>query len=76
MPAIVLTTEIAAEIETVFDLSRNIDLHIDSTSTTNERAIAGRISGMIELGETVTWEATHFFVRQRLTVELYEEPAS
>lgn len=68
MPAITLTTEIAAPVETVFDLCRSIDLHIESTSKTNEKAVAGRTSGLIDLGETVTWEATHFLVRQRLTV--------
>ncbi len=68
MPVITLITEIAAPIETVFDLSRSIDLHVKSTSQTKEKAIAGRTSGLIELGETVTWEATHFFVPQRLTV--------
>ncbi len=68
MPVITLTTEIAAPIEMVFDLSRSIDLHVESTSRTNEKAIAGKTSGLIELGETVTWEATHFGIRQRLTV--------
>lgn len=68
MPVITLTTEIAASVETVFDLSRSIDLHVESTSQTKEKAVAGRTSGLIELGETVTWEATHFFLRQRLTV--------
>lgn len=70
MPTIVLTTEIAAGIETVFDLSRSIDLHIESTAETHERAVAGRTSGLVELGESVTWEATHFFVRQQLTVRI------
>ncbi|MFM7563387.1 MAG: cell division protein, partial [Planctomycetota bacterium] len=41
MPIITLTTAIAAPIETVFDLSRSIDLHIASTAQTNERAVAG-----------------------------------
>ncbi len=68
MPVILLTTEIAAPIDTVFDLSRSIDLHVESTSQTNEKAVAGRTSGLIAFGDTVTWEATHFFVRQRLTV--------
>jgi len=68
MPVITLTTEIAAPVETVFDLSRSIDLHMESTSRTKEKAIAGKTSGLIELGETVTWEATHFFIRQQLTV--------
>jgi ligand-binding SRPBCC domain-containing protein len=70
MPVITLTTEIAATVDVVFDLSRSIDLHVESTSQTNEKAIAGRTSGLIELGETVTWEATHFLIRQRLTVRI------
>ena len=70
MPTITIATEIAAPIETVFDLARSIDLHTESTSQTNEKAVAGRTSGLIELGETVTWEATHFFVRQQLTVRI------
>lgn len=41
-----------------------------STAHTNERAIAGKTTGLIELGETVTWEATHFGIRQRLTSQI------
>ena len=76
MPTIRLTTEIAAPIEVVFDLARSIDLHEKSTSQTNEEAVAGRTSGLIELGETVTWEATHFLIRQRLTAKItqFERP--
>jgi len=70
MPVITLATEVAAPVETVFDLSRSIDLHVESTSQTNEIAVAGTTSGLIELGETVTWEATHFFIRQRLTIRI------
>ncbi|WP_373419602.1 SRPBCC family protein [Bacillus sp. EAC] len=40
---------------------------MESTSQTNERAVKGRTSGLIELGESVTWEATHFGIRQHLT---------
>lgn len=35
-----------------------------------ERAVDGRTSGLIELGETVTWEAVHFGVKQRLTSKI------
>ena len=70
MPTIVLHTEINAPRETVFDLARSIDLHVESTSATNEEVIAGRTSGLIRLGETVTWEATHFYIRQQLTVRM------
>jgi ligand-binding SRPBCC domain-containing protein len=54
----------------VFDLSRSIDVHVDASADTGERAIAGRTSGLIELGDTVTWSAVHLGVRQRLTIEL------
>lgn len=67
MPVIELLTSINAPIETCFDLARDIDLHIVSTQGTHEKAVAGVMSGLIGLGEEVTWEATHFGVRQRLT---------
>ncbi len=76
MPLILLTTKIACPIEVAFDLSRSIDLHEKSTEQTNEKAIAGRTSGLINLGESVTWEATHFGIRQRLSTEItqFERP--
>lgn len=72
MPVIKLTTAIAAPIEIVFDLSRSIDLHVESTARTKEKAVAGVTQGLIGLHEEVTWEATHFFVRQRLTTRITE----
>ncbi|MCK8521624.1 SRPBCC family protein [Aquimarina sp. D1M17] len=60
MTTIRLKTEIKAPLEIVFDASRDIDLHIESTSTSNEKAIAGRTSGLIKLNETVTWKGKHF----------------
>lgn len=76
MPVINLETKISAPIERVFDLSRSIDLHTKSTSKTNERAIAGRTSGLINLNETVTWRAKHFGVYQTLTSKItqFERP--
>jgi ligand-binding SRPBCC domain-containing protein len=72
MPVITLTLRIAAPIDVVFDLARSIDLHLESTAQTNERAVAGRTSGLIGLGEEVTWEATHFCIRQRLTSKILQ----
>ncbi len=76
MPFIRLETLIRAPAELCFDLARDIDVHVASTDGTGERAIAGTTSGLIDLGETVTWEATHFFVRQRLTSKItaFERP--
>ncbi len=70
MPVIHLTTHIAAPVERVFDLARSIDAHVASTDGTSERAIAGRTTGLIEIGERVTWEARHLGITQRLTVEI------
>lgn len=60
MTKIKLETIIKAPIETDFNNCRNIDLHIKSTQQTNEKAIAGKTSGVIEKGETVTWQGKHF----------------
>jgi ligand-binding SRPBCC domain-containing protein len=70
MPKILLSTRVDAPLEVVFDLARSIDAHIASTQGTEERAISGRTSGLIGLGETVTWEAKHLGVRQQLTVRI------
>lgn len=47
-----------------------------STGETEERAVSGVTAGLIKLGESVTWEATHFGVRQRLTsvITVYDRP--
>ena len=67
MPKIHLQTFIKAKKELVFDLSRSIDLHLLSTKKTNEKAIAGKTSGLMELNDTVTWRAKHLGVYQNLT---------
>lgn len=76
MVTIELRTFIAAPPGRVFDLSRSIDLHKQSMARSREEAVAGRTSGLIGLGETVTWRARHLGVRQRLTVRIsgYERP--
>ncbi len=72
MPVIELNTNIAAPIQLVFNLSRNMDMHQRSMSHTKEKAIAGKTTGLIELGETVTWKARHFGINQKLTVKITE----
>ena len=67
MPVIRLQTIINAPVQIVFDLSRSIDLHTVSTAHTNEKAVAGKTSGLIAMGETVTWQAKHFGITQELT---------
>ena len=60
MTTIRLITKIKAPIQTVFDIARDIDVHQSTVATSNEKAIAGRTSGIIELGETVTFRGKHF----------------
>ncbi len=76
MPTITLTTYIKSTIDICFDLATSIDLHKLSTNQTNEDAIAGTTTGLIKLNETVTWQATHFGIRQKLTTKItaYQNP--
>ncbi len=49
---------------------------MQSTAHTREVAVAGVTNGLIGPDEEVTWEATHFGVRQRLTTRItaYHRP--
>ena len=72
MSFIEIKTIINADIQTCFDLARNIDFHTASLEYSNEKAIAGKTSGLIELNECVTWEARHFGLTQQLTSKITE----
>lgn len=72
MAAFRIVTTIAAPIELCFVLARDIDFHTRSLADTGERAVAGTTTGLIGPGESVTWEARHLGIRQRLTVQVTE----
>lgn len=72
MPVIVLRTRVAAPPSRCFDLARDIDLHQRSTAASRERVVGGRLAGLLGADDEVTWEATHFGVRQRLTSHITE----
>jgi len=78
MPKIVTTTEVNAPIEIAFDLSRSIEFHAYTQNHRNEVAVKGKTSGLINLGETVTWRAKHFGISQKLSVEItkFDRPYS
>jgi ligand-binding SRPBCC domain-containing protein len=65
-------TEISAPIETVFDLARSIDAHVESMGRSRERAVAGVTTGLIGLGDHVTWRATHFGIPFTMTSAIVE----
>ena len=70
MPIVRLEINISAPIERVFDLCRSVEVHVRSTAQTQEKAVSGVASGLLGLGDTVTWEATHLGFRQQLTSQI------
>jgi ligand-binding SRPBCC domain-containing protein len=77
MPTIRLETCIHAAPERCFDLSLSVDLHAQSQAHARERPVAGVMAGEMHLGDTVTWEAVHFGIKQHLTsrITAYERPS-
>lgn len=67
MSSIHLTTFIAAPVERVFDLSRSVNLHKISTAHTHERVVDGVMNGLMNEGETVTWQAKHLYKERKFT---------
>ncbi|HVF14463.1 MAG TPA: SRPBCC family protein [Acidimicrobiales bacterium] len=65
-------TALEAPVEVCFDLSRSIDLHLESMLASDERAVDGVTSGLISAGEEVSWEARHFGVTWRMTSRIVE----
>ncbi|MFF2369963.1 SRPBCC family protein [Agromyces sp. NPDC058110] len=71
-------TFVPASPQQAFDRARSIDLHVTSMSRSREQAIGGVTSGLIGLGEEVTWRATHFGISFRMTsrITTMHEPQS
>ncbi len=67
-----MVTDIAAPTDRCFDLSRSIELHVESMAASRERAVSGVTSGLIGKEDEVTWEARHFGVRWRVTSRITE----
>ena len=61
-----------------FDLARSVEVHLLRNTHFGEEstAVGGVTSGLLGLGDIVTWQARHLFVRQRLTnvITTYEFP--
>ena len=65
-------TVIRASIELCFDLARSVEVHLDGNVHNGEKAIAtgGATSGLLGMGQRVTWRAKHFGVWHELTSEI------
>lgn len=63
---------IRAPIERCFDLARSVEVHLAGNVHSGEAAVAsgGVTSGLIGMGQRVTWRAKHFGVWQSLTSEI------
>ena len=72
-------TMIGAPIERCFDLARSVEVHLAGNVHCGEQAMAtgGVTTGLIGLGERVTWRAKHLGVWRKLTSEItaMERPA-
>lgn len=71
-------TIISAPIKRCFDLARSVEVHLAGNVHFGESAVAvgGVTSGLVDLGQRVTWRAKHFGVWQNLTSEItrFERP--
>lgn len=76
MPTIRLETHIHAPQETVFDLARDLEIHAQTVPQTREMAWGASEGNKVGAGDRLTFEATHFSVRQRLVVQVtaFEPP--
>lgn len=70
METVTVETWIRAPLQRCFDAARDLDLHVQSLAHTGEVAVAGRTSGLIGMGEEVTWRGRHFGVRQHFTSKI------
>jgi ligand-binding SRPBCC domain-containing protein len=70
---IAVETLIEAPAEFCFDLALDVDVHAESAAFSGERVVEpGRISGVLQLGDLLTFEGRHFGFRQRFTTRITE----
>ena len=69
------STFVRAPAEVCFDLARDVDDHVECMKATGERVVGGKMTGLLELGDTMTLEARHFGIRFRMTAKITEMEA-
>lgn len=76
MPSIEVFTRIEAPPARCFYLALSVDLHAVSARQTQEQIIGGVHSGLLQLGDEVTFRARYFGIWQTLTSKItaYEAP--
>lgn len=76
MPRIVLVNELAATVDQCFELSLSVDAHTASMAGSGERIVGGVTTGVLRLGDSVTWRARHFGLPFTMTsrITAYDAP--
>ena len=72
MPQIIVKTEIDADIDTCFDLARDVGFYYNTLEKFTEIPISGKVTGLMEAGDYVTWETNHLSLMQHLTLKVTE----
>ncbi len=62
-----LRTRSARSAADLSDLARSVDAHLSSMSGSRERAVGGVTSGLLALGDEVTWRDIHFGIPLTMT---------
>jgi ligand-binding SRPBCC domain-containing protein len=70
VPKIEVTTRIRAPQARCFYLALSVDLHAVSAQQTQEQIVGGVRSGILQLGDSVTFRARHFGIWQTLTSKI------
>jgi len=71
LTTITIETFIAAPPEVCFDLALDVGAHAKSAAFSHERVVEpGRLTGVLQLGDIVTFEGKHFGFRQRFTTKI------
>lgn len=76
MATIDISCHVAATPSLCFDLARSVDAHVYSSRATGERVTGAITTGLLTLGDEVTWRARHLGVWQELTSRItqYDRP--
>jgi ligand-binding SRPBCC domain-containing protein len=72
MGRVVIETAIQAPQELCFDLARDVSVYARHASKPERVVAPGRLTGLLEQNERVTYEARHLGVTRRLTVQMVE----
>ena len=70
MPLIHETVHVRAPVARCFDLTRSVDLHVDSSPGIAARAVDGRRTGLSTEGDWTVWSARFFGLRFRMTTRI------